>query len=184
MTTITNHRISKTANTFLTEDFLLLSGAAKKLYHDYAAALPIIDYHNHLPPYEIADNKKFVNLTEIWLKGDHYKWRAMRTLGVNEKYITGSATDEEKFLAWAKCVPQTIRNPLFHWTQMELKNPFAVNEYLNAGTADEIYAHCNELLSDNNFSTRGLMKHFKVEMACTTDDPCEDLSNHKKIAAS
>ena len=183
MTTITNHRISKTANTFLTEDFLLLSAAAKKLYHDYAAALPIIDYHNHLPPNEISDNKKFANLTEIWLKGDHYKWRAMRTLGVNEKYITGGATDEEKFLAWAKCVPQTVRNPLFHWTQMELKNPFAINDYLNAGTGNDIYSHCNELLAGDNFSTRRLLQHFKVEMACTTDDPCDDLSNHKKIAA-
>ena len=165
----------------LSAGFLLQSDAAKTLYFNYAAGLPIIDYHNHLPPGEIAGNKKFNNLTEIWLKGDHYKWRAMRALGVSENLITGSATDEEKFLAWAKCFPQTVRSPLFHWSQMELKNPFGIEEYLNQSTAPAIYKHCNELLQKDSFSTRGLLKHFNVEMAGTTDDPCDDLVHHKKI---
>jgi glucuronate isomerase len=115
----------------ITEDFLLYSNQAKTLYHNYAKDLPIIDYHNHLPPNEIAENKKFKTITEIWLKGDHYKWRAMRALGVDERFITGDATDEEKFMAWAKIVPAVIRNPLFHWTHMELKNPFGFNQFLN-----------------------------------------------------
>lgn len=169
--------------TFLTEDFLLHTEAAKKLYYNYAATLPIIDYHNHLPPNEIAADKKFSTLTEIWLKGDHYKWRAMRTLGINENYITGNAADEEKFMAWAACVPQTVRNPLFHWTQMELKNPFGIERYLNNESAKEIYHFCNELLKEDDFSVRGLLKHFTAEMICTTDGPCDDLIYHKKIAA-
>ncbi len=121
--------------TIFTENFLLQNEKAKILYHQYAAGLPVIDYHNHLPPDEIATDKKFKNLTEIWLKGDHYKWRAMRALGVSEKYITGNAPDQEKFLKWAACVPQLIRNPLFHWTHMELKNPFGINEYLDGNSA-------------------------------------------------
>lgn len=169
-------------STILTADFLLHSEAAKRLYHGYAAGLPIIDYHNHLPPAEIAENKKFSNLTEIWLKGDHYKWRAMRTLGIDERLITGTATDEQKFKAWATCVPQTIRNPLFHWTLLELNNPFGVNTYLNADSADAVYSHCNERLGTDSFSVKGLLEHFKVEMACTTDDPCDNLVHHKNIA--
>jgi len=169
---------------FLTENFLLYSDAAKKLYHDYAANMPIIDYHNHLPPSEIAANKKFSSLTEIWLKGDHYKWRAMRTLGVNEKFITGTANDEEKFYAWAHCVPKTVRNPLFHWTHMELQNPFGIKKYLNDFSAPDIYKACNELLGADNFSTQGLLNHFKVEMVGTTDDPCDDLKHHTAIKKS
>ena len=168
-------------STLLTEDFLLQSEPAKKLYFNYAANLPIIDYHNHLPPNEIATNKKFENLTEVWLKGDHYKWRAMRALGINEKYITGDATDEEKLMAWAGCLPQTVRNPLFHWSQMELKNPFGIDAYLDESSAPAIYKCCNELLQKDGFSTRGLLKHFNVEMVGTTDDPCDDLVHHKKI---
>jgi glucuronate isomerase len=179
---LTENGLQKAA-TFLTENFLLQSGAAKKLYHNYAASLPIIDYHNHLPSNEIAADKKFSTLTEIWLKGDHYKWRAMRTLGVDEKFITGDAGDEAKFKTWAAYVPATVRNPLFHWTHMELKNPFGISSYLNADTADKIYAHCNELLADDKFSARGLLSHFKAEMVCTTDDPCDNLNSHKKIAA-
>ena len=137
---------------FLHEDFLLQSNAAKNLYHTYAAALPIIDYHNHLPVNEVAENKKFANLTEIWLKGDHYKWRAMRTLGVNEKFITGDANDLEKFKAWAACVPQTVRNPLFHWTHMELKNPFGISSYLNAYSFFDLYAFFNIMLAEVIFS--------------------------------
>jgi glucuronate isomerase len=166
----------------ITEDFLLQNERARILYHQYAKELPIIDYHNHLPPQEIADNKKFKNLTEIWLKGDHYKWRAMRAYGVNEKYITGQATDEEKFFQWAKVVPYTLRNPLFHWTQLELHNPFGIYEYLNERTAPAIYNHCNNLLQQDGFSTRGLLQHFKVEMVGTTDDPTDDLSAHRQLA--
>ncbi len=164
-----------------TENFLLQNEAAKNLYFNFAAGLPVIDYHNHLSPNEIATNKKFANLTEIWLKGDHYKWRAMRSLGIPENNITGSASDEEKFLAWASVFPKTVRSPLFHWSQMELKNPFCVGEYLNGTTGPAIYNHCNELLKEDGFSTKGLLKHFNVEMVGTTDDPCDDLMNHQKI---
>lgn len=172
------------SNYFLKEDFLLFSKTAKTLYHDYAAKMPIIDYHNHLPPNEIAANKKFSSLTEIWLKGDHYKWRSMRTLGVNERFITGDASDEEKFNAWAGAVPKTIRNPLFHWTHMELKDPFEVQQYLNAQSAPTIYKHCNELLQTDDFTTQSLLQHFNVEMVGTTDDPCDDLQYHKIIQQS
>ena len=167
---------------FITEDFLLHTERARILYHQYAKDMPIIDYHNHLPPQEIADNKKFKNLTEIWLKGDHYKWRAMRGYGVNEKYITGEASDEDKFLQWAKIVPYTIRNPLFHWTQLELENPFGIHEYLNEKSAPSIYKNCNVQLQQDDFSTRALLQHFKVEMVGTTDDPCDDLAAHREIA--
>ncbi|HYG40250.1 MAG TPA: glucuronate isomerase, partial [Cytophagales bacterium] len=173
---------SRKAGTFLHPDFLLESGFAKRLYHDYAKNLPIIDYHNHLPANEIASNKKFKNLTEIWLKGDHYKWRAMRAFGISEKYITGDASDEAKFREWAKFVPNTLRNPLFHWTQLELQNPFGVEEYLNEQSAEKIYQHCGELLQKDSFSTRGLLSHFKVEMVGTTNDPTEDLKFHQQIA--
>ncbi len=166
------------------EDFLLYSNKAKALYHDYAKDMPIIDYHNHLPPQEIAEAKKFKNLTEIWLKGDHYKWRAMRTLGVNERFITGDASDEEKFMAWAKVVPATVRNPLFHWSHMELKNPFGINEYLNENSAKEIYQHCNQLLAQDDFSTQGLLKKFNVKMVGTTDDPSDSLEHHKTLMNS
>jgi len=168
----------------ITEDFLLYSKQAKTLYHDYAKDLPIIDYHNHLPPNEIAENKKFKTITEIWLKGDHYKWRAMRALGVDERFITGDASDEEKFMAWAKIVPAIIRNPLFHWTHLELKNPFGINSFLNESSAKGIYEKCNELLAQDDFSTQGLLKRFKVEMVGTTDDPTDDLQYHKQIIDS
>ncbi len=169
------------SKSLITEDFLLSTDSAKNLYFNYAKDLPIIDYHNHLPPDEIAQDKKFASLTEIWLKGDHYKWRGMRALGVDENLITGNASDQEKFYAWATCLPQTIRNPLFHWSQMELKNPFNVDTYLNKNSATEIYNHCNQLLQQDNFSTKGLLKHFNVEMVGTTDDPCDDLKHHKKM---
>ena len=166
------------------EDFLLYSKQAKALYHDYAKEMPIIDYHNHLPPNEIAENKKFKTITEIWLKGDHYKWRAMRTMGVDERYITGDASDLEKFKAWAKIVPAVIRNPLFHWTHMELKNPFGINKFLNEDSAEEIYHQCNELLAQDNFSTQGLLKGFNVVMVGTTDDPTDSLEYHKALINS
>lgn len=167
---------------FLTDDFLLQSNTAKRLYHDHVKALPIIDYHCHLPPDEIASNKQFANLTEIWLKGDHYKWRAQRSLGVSEHFITGTATDEEKFQAWAKVVPQTVRNPLFHWTHMELKNVFNSTEYLNEHTAAGIYQSANELLKTEAFTTRGLLSKFKVEYVGTTDEPWDSLAHHQQLA--
>ncbi len=170
--------------TIFTDNFLLESKMAVKLYHGYAATLPIVDYHNHLPPNEIAENKKFKNLTEIWLKGDHYKWRAMRGLGVNEKLISGNASDEDKFKTWAACVPLLIRNPLFHWSQLELKRPFGINEYLNEKNASTIYKKCNTLLTQDKFSTQGILSSYKVELVGTTDDPCDDLAHHKKIAKS
>lgn len=163
------------------DDFLLYSEKARILYHDYAKDLPIIDYHNHLPPQEIAENKNFKTITEVWLKGDHYKWRAMRTLAVDESLITGDASDEDKFHAWAKIVPSTIRNPLFHWTHMELKNPFGINNFLNADSASEIYQHTNQLLAQSDFTTQGLLKQFKVQMVGTTDDPADSLEYHKAI---
>ena len=175
---VMNHKQSKT---MIHDDFLLQNEKAKILFHDYAKDMPVIDYHNHLPPDEIAANKKFDNLTQIWLKGDHYKWRAMRGLGVDEKYITGNSTDEEKFTAWATCFPETVRNPLFHWSQMELNFPFGVNSYLNGSSASSIYSTCNDLLQDDQFSTQGLLKQFNVKMVGTTDDPCDTLEYHQQI---
>ncbi|MDI9358282.1 MAG: glucuronate isomerase [Phycisphaerales bacterium] len=167
--------------TIFNNDFLLHNQTALLLFHDYAKDLPIIDYHNHLPPDQIACNKKFTSITEVWLQYDHYKWRAMRGLGVDEKYITGQATDEEKFMAWATCFPEMVRNPLFHWSQMELKKPFGINEYLNKYSGPTIYKKCNEQLQHDSFSTQGILHQFKVEMVGTTDDPCDDLVAHQKI---
>ena len=167
---------------FITKNFLLLNKIAERLYHDYAKNLPIIDYHNHLPVQEIAENKKFDNITQIWLYGDHYKWRVMRTNGVDEKFITGETSDWDKFLAWAQTVPYTLKNPLYHWTHLELKNPFGIsNKLLNGNTAKEIYKHCNKLLQTDDFSVRGLLKNFKVKFLCTTDDPLDSLEYHRKL---
>ncbi|GAB3529517.1 glucuronate isomerase [Pontibacter brevis] len=169
---------------FLNENFLLQTETARQLYHEYAKDMPIIDYHCHLSPQAIAENKPFANMTDIWLAGDHYKWRALRTLGVDEKYITGDASDEEKFMTWASAVPYTMRNPLYHWTHMELKNPFGVTELLTEENASEVYAQCNELLQKPEFTPRGLLEHFQVEMVGTTDDPTDNLQYHQQIAAS
>lgn len=166
---------------FLGEDFLLNNAFAVKLYHDFAKDTPIIDYHSHLSPQEIAEDKRFINLTEIWLKGDHYKWRAMRANGIAEDYITGNKPDAEKFQKWAETVPNTVRNPLFHWTHLELKRYFGVEELLTGENARRIYEHCNELLQTPAFSTRSLLKKMKVKMVGTTDHPLDDLSHHKKI---
>lgn len=168
-------------DSFLSEDFLLETKTSRTLYHDYASALPIIDYHNHLPPAEIAQDKNFENLTKIWLDGDHYKWRAMRTLGIDEKYITGDAADKQKFMKWAETVPYTVRNPLYHWTHMELKNYFGVDKLLGPDTAEEIYNHCSEKLRTPEFSTRSLLKKMNVEVVCTTDDPTDSLKHHIDI---
>jgi glucuronate isomerase len=171
------------ADNFLDADFLLSNEISRRLYHEYAAGLPIFDYHCHLPVAEVADNRRFENLTAIWLAGDHYKWRAMRACGVEERLITGDAPDWDKFAAWAETVPFTVRNPLYLWTHMELKDPFGVEDkLLSPDTAREIYDHCNALLSKEEFRARGLMKHFNVKVVCTTDDPTDDLSRHRKLA--
>lgn len=163
---------------FLSEDFLLHNEYSKILYHDYAKNLPIIDYHNHIPPAEINQNKKFENLSRVWLAGDHYKWRAMRTLGIDERFITGNASDEEKFLKWGKTVPYTMRNPLYHWSHLELKRYFGIEELLNESSAMGIYEACNFQLQEDDFSTLGLLNQMNVETVCTTDDPSDDLNEH------
>lgn len=166
---------------FLDDDFLLETKTAQHLYHDYAKDLPIIDYHCHLPPQDIADDRSFHNITQAWLEGDHYKWRAMRTNGVNEKYITGSASDEEKFQQWAKTVPYTLRNPLYHWTHLELKRYFGIDQLLNGTSAGDIYRETSNQLQNNGLSCRGMMQKMGVEVVCTTDDPIDDLQLHQKI---
>ena len=166
---------------FLDDHFLLKSKTAQQLYHDYARDMPIIDYHCHLSPKDIAENRTFKNLTEIWLEGDHYKWRAMRTNGVPEKYITGEAEAEAKFNKWAETVPFTMRNPLYHWTHMELKRPFGISRLLNKESAREIYELCNEMLQSPEFSTLGILKQMNVELVCTTDDPTDTLEFHQYV---
>lgn len=164
---------------YINNDFLLENEYAAELYHDFAAQMPIIDYHNHLPPKEVAEDHNFDNITQAWLYGDHYKWRAMRTLGIDEKYITGDASDKEKFIQWAKTVPYTIRNPLFHWTHLELKRYFDVKDTLNESNAETIYKKTSERLKMPAFSTNGLLKKQNVELICTTDDPVDDLRYHR-----
>jgi glucuronate isomerase len=169
---------------FLDQDFLLQSPTAQTLYHQYAAAMPIIDYHNHLVPQQIADDHQFENITQAWLYGDHYKWRAMRAHGVDEKYITGNASDEEKFMKWAETVPYTMRNPLYHWTHLELQRYFGVTEVLNSASAKRIYDHCAALLKTPEYSVKNLLLKMNVKILCTTDDPIDDLGYHKQIKAS
>ena len=166
---------------FLDENFLLESKTAERLYHEYAKDQPIIDYHCHLSAELVAENHKFGTLTEIWLNGDHYKWRAMRSNGVAERYCTGDAPDWEKFEMWAQTVPYTLRNPLYHWTHMELANPFGVKgRLLDRSTAREIYDHCNRKLAQGDFTTQGLLKHFNVMVVCSTDDPVDSLAAHRQ----
>ncbi|MDP5229517.1 MAG: glucuronate isomerase [Cellulophaga sp.] len=167
--------------TFINDDFLLQTKFAKKLYHNYAKDLPIIDYHNHLPPNDIAQNRIFENIGQAWLTGDHYKWRAMRTLGINEHYITGKATDKEKFLKWAETVPFTVRNPLYHWTHLELQRYFGITELLSPKNAEAIYDQISEKLQAPKYHTIGLLQQQKVEYLCTTDDPTDSLEHHKSI---
>ena len=167
---------------FITEDFLLYSKSAKELYHNYAKHMPIIDYHSHLPPDQIANDIKFENITQIWLYGDHYKWRLMRAYGINEQYITGNKNDFEKFRAWAETVPYTIRNPSYHWSHLELKNYFGINDrVLNPNSAEFIYNKCNDLLQTDDFSVKNLLRKFNVKLVCTTDDPTSNLEYHKKL---
>ena len=167
---------------FLGDDFLLESDVAADLYHRFARDLPIVDYHCHLPPEQMARDHRFRSITEVWLEGDHYKWRAMRTNGEPERYCTGDASDREKFEAWARTVPHTLRNPLFHWTAMELKRPFGVTKLLGPETAREVFDHCNEKLREDGFTTMGLLARFKVAVVCSTDDPTDSLEHHKVLA--
>jgi glucuronate isomerase len=166
---------------FIHDDFLLGNKTASRLYHQYSENQPIIDFHCHLSPAMIADDRQFSNLTQAWLEGDHYKWRAMRTNGVNEKYCTGAVSDFEKFIKWAETVPATIGNPLYHWTQLELARYFSVFELLSPTTASVIYDKVNALLQTKEFSIRALLKKMKVEVVCTTDDPADDLGVHKRL---
>jgi glucuronate isomerase len=168
---------------FLDQDFLLETTTAKTLYHNFAARLPIIDYHCHLPPNQIAEDSNFKNLTQIWLYGDHYKWRAMRANGIHEKYITGSASDYEKFEKWAETVPYTLRNPLYHWTHLELQRYFDVYDILSPATARKIYDECTAKLQTPEYSVRRLIEKMNVESIGTTDDPLDDLLSHQKIKA-
>jgi glucuronate isomerase len=173
----------KSTEAFIKEDFLLQNKTAERLYFDYAASMPIIDYHNHLPPDVIAANQSFKGINEIWLDGDHYKWRAMRTLGIPEKFITGKETsNKEKFDQWAYTVPFTAGNPLFHWTHLELQRYFGINTLLQPSTSTAIFEETNRQLLD--LTPKVLLNDMKVEMLCTTDDPIDDLSAHQKIAAS
>lgn len=165
---------------FLSEDFLLQNEFGRLLYHNHAAHQPIIDYHCHLSPQAIADNHTFANISQAWLAGDHYKWRAMRTLGINEKYITGSASDEQKFQKWAATVPYTLRNPLFHWTHLELQRYFDIDQLLTTNTAQEIYQETTAKLQTQDYRVIGLTKKMNVEVICTTDDPTDDLAHHIK----
>lgn len=167
---------------FITDDFLLHSKEAKLLYHEYAKDLPIIDYHNHLSPKQIAENKPIGNITRAWLSEDHYKWRGMRANGIEENYISGDASKEEKFQKWAETVPNTLRNPLFHWTQLELKRYFNIDAVLQPSNASEIYSEANSILE--NKTPAQLLEQMKVEVICTTDDPTDDLRYHQQIANS
>jgi len=170
--------------TFINDDFLLSTKYARDLYHGYAGALPVIDYHCHLPPDQIASNKRFATMTGIWLSGDHYKWRAMRTCGVDERFITGGATDWEKFEKWAWTVPRLLRNPLYHWTHLELRRPFGVDDrLLDPSTAKGIWEQCNALLASPSFSVRGILDAMNVEVVCTVDDPVDTLEYHALMAA-
>lgn len=167
--------------TFITDNFLLENKYAEELYHSYAKNQPIIDYHNHLPPAQIAADTQFENISRVWLNGDHYKWRAMRTMGVNEKFITGNASDKEKFEAWGKTVPHTLRNPLYHWTHLELKRYFGIDELLNENNASSIYENVNAQLQQKENSVRGLLNKMNVETLCTTEDPTDTLEHHQAI---
>ena len=166
---------------FLDENFLLKTKTAQRLYHEYASSMPIIDYHCHLPQQHIAEDKQYKNLTEIWLNGDHYKWRALRTNGINEAYITGNKSDYEKFEKWAETVPYTLRNPLYHWTHLELQRYFNISEILSPSTAKPIYDTCTEQLQSPEFSVRSLLRKMNVEQICTTDDPLDSLVFHQSL---
>ena len=169
---------------FIHEDFLLGNKKAVKLYHEYSENQPIIDFHCHLSPAMIDEDRRFKNLTEAWLEGDHYKWRAMRTNGISERYCTGNGTDTEKFIKWAETVPATLGNPLYHWTHLELARYFAITDLLSGSTATGIYERASELLNTGEFSTRSIIRKMKVEVICTTDDPADNLEHHVNLKKS
>lgn len=169
---------------FLDDNFLLQTKTAQKLYHEFAKDMPVIDYHNHLPPEQISGDINFENITQAWLYGDHYKWRAMRTNGVDEEYITGKKNDLEKFEKWAATVPYSVRNPLYHWTHLELQRYFGVKEILSPQNAEKIYHLCSEKLQSPEYSVLNLLRKMKVETLCTTDDPLDNLEHHQKIKSS
>jgi glucuronate isomerase len=166
---------------FLDDDFLLHSQTARNLYHQYAADAPILDYHSHLPPADIANDRRFANLYEPWLEGDHYKWRAMRANGIAERFCTGDAAPYDKFQAWARTVPATVRNPLYQWTHLELRRYFGINERLDEGSAKQIWDRANHALQTEDLSAQGILKKFRVRIQCTTDDPCDDLTPHQRV---
>src|SRR5882757_935570 len=167
---------------FIHDDFLLTTKTARRLYHQFAESEPILDYHCHLPPKEVAENRQFQNLFDIWLEGDHYKWRAMRANGVAERYCTGDAAPYEKFLAWAKTVPDTLRNPLYHWTHLELKRYFGIDKLLNAKSAREIWDQTESQLQGDALSAQGIIAKFGVKIICTTDDPADPLNYHERMS--
>ena len=169
---------------FMDENFLLHTETAQKLYHEHAAKMPIFDYHCHINPKDIAEDRRFNTITEIWLAGDHYKWRGMRTNGIDEKYCTGDASDWKKFEKWAETVPQTLRNPLYHWTHLELKKFFGINEVLSPKNARAIYDACNAKLQTPEYSCRGIIRMANVHTICTTDDPVDNLQYHQQIKDS
>ena len=170
--------------TFIGDDFLLHSKTARRLYESYAASQPILDYHSHLPPSDIAQDRRFRNLFEIALEGDHYKWRAMRANGVSERYCTGDASPKEKFLAWARTVPYTVRNPLYQWTHLELKRYFAIDELLDERTAESVWERANSMLAQSDLTARGILRKFNVLIQCTSDDPCDNLQDHLTVNRS
>ncbi|MEM1158122.1 MAG: glucuronate isomerase [Verrucomicrobiota bacterium] len=165
-------------DTFITGDFLLKSRTAKKLYHDYVENLPIVDYHCHLSPRDIAENRQYQNLYEVWMEADHYKWRAMRANGISEKYILGNGDDYDKYMAFARTVPKTLRNPLYHWTHLELMRYFGIEELLNEDSAHSIWEQANAQIQSESFRAQALLRRFKVEVLCTTDDPVDTLDFH------
>ncbi|MBA4687941.1 MAG: glucuronate isomerase [Candidatus Galacturonibacter soehngenii] len=167
---------------FMDKDFLLTTSTAQTLYHDFAAKTPVLDYHCHINPKEIAEDRKFENITQVWLGGDHYKWRQMRSNGVDEKYITGDATDREKFQKWAETIEKAIGNPLYHWSHLELQRYFGYTGHLNADTAEEVWNLCNKKLQEDSMSVRNIIKQSNVTLICTTDDPIDSLEWHKVIA--
>src|SRR5580658_6013744 len=169
--------------TFIHEDFLLNTKTARRLYHTFAEAEPIFDYHCHIPPRDIAENRQFKNLFEIWLEGDHYKWRAMRSNGIAEEFITGKAAPQDKFFAWARTVPQTLRNPLYHWTHLELKRYFGITDLLDEKTAGKIWKKASEKLATPALTAQGILKKFQVKVVCTTDDPADNLQYHRAFAS-
>lgn len=169
---------------FCDEDFILHTEAARRLYHDHAERMPILDYHSHLPPREVAEDQRFANIASVWLGGDHYKWRAMRSNGVPEDLVTGRGSDRDKFFAWARTVPKTVGNPLYHWTHLELRRYFGVETILDEDSAPEVWERCNAVIAGDDFSPRSLLRRMNVRALCTTDDPADDLASHAAYAAA